>query len=265
MTLAVSAIAWDESEEAQAFAALERAQVSEIELVPHRVRDAKAYRASLAAHDLKPVSFQALLFGTKDLALFETEERREALARHLEGLCDLAGELGVRALVFGSPKNRFIPEGMTPSAARSMALEFFGRIGERARAGGTALCLEPNPAAYGANFLLTTAETLALVRELDHPGVRLNLDLGAIRMNDEPVESTLRAALPWAGHLHLSEPMLAPVGTGDASRHHDAARALRTLGHAGTISIEMARPKTEPAWSPVESAIAFTKRIYGAR
>ena len=96
---------------------------------------------------------------------------------------DLAGRLGILNLVFGSPRQRIVPEAMEPSDARNIAIETFRALGDRAVGAGTVIAIEPNPAAYGTNFLNTLEEAAAFVETVAHPGIALILDLGAMHMN----------------------------------------------------------------------------------
>jgi sugar phosphate isomerase/epimerase len=263
MKLSVSAIAWNATEESRALALLHERGVRCVEHVPAR---SEAVAGEARALELEIVAFQALLFGTSGLHLFHGDAERAALEAHLSEVCALAERLGARALIFGSPKNRFIdPSLLDRERAFAIAREFFGRAGRVAAERGCWICLEPNPAEYGCNFLTTTAETAAFVRSVDSPGIRLNLDAGALAMNDESAREVLEAHLPILGHVHVSEPRLAPVGAvaDTRSRHELLARELQRAGYRGVLSIEMLRPGDD--WEKgVSEAIGFVRETYGA-
>ena len=183
------------------------------------------------------VALQALLFGRPDLAIFGDDDVRRATLEHLTGMMDLAARLGAKPLVFGSPKNRLV--GSRPKAeAWRIAREFFAAAGARATERGVVLCIEPNPADYGCDFVRTTAEGLELVREVGSPGFRLHLDAGALTLNHEAVPETLATAAAVLCHFHASEPGLVPFGAGGAD-HVACAAALRTARYEGWVSVEM--------------------------
>ena len=59
-------------------------------------------------------------------------------------------------------------------------------------------------------------------------------------MNHENYEQTLHDALPFAGHFHISEPMLELVsGTKDNSHHEIISSTLKKVQYEGWLSIEM--------------------------
>ncbi|MDB6138178.1 MAG: hypothetical protein JWO94_1250 [Verrucomicrobiaceae bacterium] len=166
--------------------------------------------------------------------------------------------MGAGAMVFGSPKNR-MRGSLSRVEALRRAVDFFRYAGDAATAAGTVMCVEPNPAGYGGDFLLTTEEAAELVYLVDNPGVRLNLDLGELIMNQADVYRSVTDYLPLAGHFHCSEPMLAPFNI-KTEAHKQAAAALKEADYQGIVSLEMKVPAGGlPA---VHQAILDMRRIY---
>jgi D-psicose/D-tagatose/L-ribulose 3-epimerase len=265
--LAVSHLAWAPEEDAEAHALLRELGVSRIEIAPARFWSewAGASQDSLLARiadaGMSIVAFQALLFGRPDLTLFESDEARENCANFCEGLAALAGISGARALVFGSPKNRIIPEAMRQEDAWRIAMEFFRRIGAAAAACSACFCLEPNPAEYGGNFLTHMEGTVSLIREIESAGIRLQVDAGELAMNAEDVERVIGDNSHLIGHVHISQPLLSDFSQ-PWEGHARLAKSLRTSGYADTISIEMKR--SDRGLDAVREAITFARACYGA-
>ena len=265
--LAVSNIAWEPPEDDAIGVLLAREGVTGIELAPTKWRqrpyeasrdDVLAYRRQWEDRGLRVVALQALLFGRADLQLFGDDTHRAALADYLRRAIDFGSTLGAHALVFGSPKNR--ARGALPVAdAMGIAATFFREVGEHAHERGAVLCIEANPPEYGCDFVTTTAEAIALCRLTDHPGIQLNLDLGAITLGGEDPLEIVESANGLIGHVHASEPRLAEVAGG--ARHETAARALQASGYRGWVSIEM-RAGGENA-SAIERAVRAVKGAYG--
>lgn len=255
MRFAVSNIAWRPDERRAAYARLQAAGVTGLEIAPglffadsadpFAPTDAELAAATteIAAAGLAPVSMQSLLFGVEGAALFGDGPGREAFGTGIARAIDLAGRLGIPNLVLGSPKQRLRPEGMATDTAMNHARDILLPLAERARAAGTVIAMECNPADYGANFLVTPEETLAFVRHAAHPAITLNFDLGAaILTGTAPrVEHLLEEAGPTISHVHLSEPHLAPAPAGPDLAARVIA-ALRRLGYKAAVSIEMRRP-----------------------
>lgn len=244
--LAVSSIAWERSED-EAVATMLRAEGCRgVELAPTKwrdrpteasIEDAAAHRAWWEERGLRVVAFQALLFGRPDLQLFADAATRRDLLDYLRRVIDLAERFGARALVFGSPKNRARGD-MPMDEAIEIAVPFFRAAGEHAAARDTTVCIEANPPSYGCDFVTTTADAVELCRLVDHHGFRVHGDLGGITITGEDPARAIRAAAPYLGHFHVSEPDLAEIGTRGADLA-SATTALHDVGYDGWLSIEM--------------------------
>lgn len=252
MRLAVSNLAWRPEEAERAYALLAEEGVGGLEIAPTLAfpdaADPLAPDASELADFLRrtgrrglaTVSMQSLLFGRDGARLFGTEAARAEFEDGIGRAVALAGRLRIPNLVLGSPVQRRIPEGVARPDAERIARDALRRLGDRAQAAGATLALEPNPAAYGANFLVTLEEAFAFVEAVDHPAVTLNFDLGALRLDGEEhrAERLFRRCAARISHVHLSEPHLAPVPQ-DAGATDALLRRLRGAGRRGWISIEM--------------------------
>jgi sugar phosphate isomerase/epimerase len=250
--LAISNIAWRPQEREAVYAMLADTGVRGLEIAPGQAfanePDPVAPSAGAIAallretgrRNLKLVSMQSLLFGLNEARLFGAEAQRERFEVGLARAVTLAGQLAIPNLVMGSPLNRVIPQAMSRAKAEDIALGVFRRIGDLCFKVKAKLALEPNPAAYGTNFLTTIGETLTFVRRLDHPAVGVNFDIGALHMNgerDSGAEWFAKAAA-FVSHVHISEPNLAPAPR-DEAELEGLARAILAQAYEGWFSIEM--------------------------
>lgn len=271
MKLAVSNIAWSAEEDSAAFDLLRKCGIEGLEIAPPRVwpepeavspENGAAYRREMSVLGFDLVAFQSLLFGKNHLTLFGPDFGRPCLD-YLVEMGRLAACVGARVLVFGSPRNRAVPQTMTAQEAWSRAVEFFGEVGARYAELGVILGLEPNPSAYGCNFIQTVDEAASLVRAVNSPGFRLHLDAGELQMNDEAIESVVAANLDLIAHVHASEPMLDPLSAAWPG-HKRLAAALKNGGYEGWVSLEMKRPKTDSGsgLAEVERAAGLLRELY---
>lgn len=254
MTPAMSNIAWAPDERHEAYAILAEAGFGGLEIAPglffHAADEpfapsepvAAAALGEIADAGLTLVSMQSLLFGVNGAALFEGEERRAALVAGMERAIRLAGRFAIPNLVFGSPLQRCVPEGMAMARALDEAAEVFRRLGDAAMAAGTRVAIEANPAAYGTNFLNTLDEALAFVTAVGHPAIVPHLDVGAMHMNGDFAElpARLPALAPHLAHVHVSEPGLAPAPA-DPALLIPVLAGLAAAGYTRAVSIEMKR------------------------
>lgn len=268
MKLAVSNIAWAPADRDAAYAILRGAGITGLEIAPGLFfdgaadvfvpteADVEAALGAMRAAGLELVSMQSLLFGVEGAALFEGEAALERLRTGMDRAITLAGRVGIPNLVFGSPRQRNIPDGLDPLAAEALAVDAFRRFGDAAARAGTRISVEPNPAAYGTNFLNRVAQAEAFVRRVDHPAITLIVDVGALHMNGDfdTVEAVAGRAAALVSHVHISEPNLDPA----PARVDQAARVMTAMteaGYRGWFSIEMkARP--EPGLDALEASVA---------
>jgi len=243
--LAMSAIAWEPPEDDAAAAILREHGFEGVELAPTKIfprpdaatgAEVSACRRAWEGRGLRIVALQALLFGRPELTVFG--DARERTHAYLSGVARLGGRLGAGALVFGSPRNR--ARGALPAAeAWRSAVAFFRALGSAAAEAGTCLCIEPNPPRYGADFITTSEEALRLVEEVASPGFGLHLDAACALLAGENLPARLRASAHVLRHVHLSEPDLAPVGAGGSLDLPAISAALRDIGYAGWVSVEI--------------------------
>jgi sugar phosphate isomerase/epimerase len=247
---AISNIAWPQAADAEALAFIRNLGFTGVELAPGKSvpgwpeapRDLAELRRMLADHGFTVAALQAVLFGMKDVELFASPDSRERLFDHLVKVARLAGELGASACVFGAPRQRD-PGEFPPAEAEAIAIAFFTRLAPIFANEGTTLAFEANAARYGCRFVTRTSQAIDLVRRVDHPGFRVQIDTGTIFLEAEPPE-VIAAAVPWTSHMHISEPDLAPTGTTGVD-HAPVAAQLAASGYSGWVSIEM---KETPDW-----------------
>lgn len=247
LTLSVSQIAWHPFEEDTVAQLLAEIGVDFVELAPPRVF-ADTSRPQLAEalncidywnrYGISPIAFQSLLFGHPGLRIFSTSEERASAREFLERLIHVAADMGIRTLVFGSPKNRIVPTNMGRAEAETIAADFFGQLGELASELGTTVCIEPNPKQYDCNFITTAQEGRDFVNFVDSDGFKLHLDIAGMWLSGESVSSSISQCRDVLEHFHMSAPELGPVER-NGLPYAEAFESLRSTSYAKAISIEM--------------------------
>lgn len=243
----MSQIAWNADEEFLIAETLAKRGVTSIELVPPRVFSNPNNPTNEEISDcldfwgfygIKPIAFQSLLFQRPELRFFGNTEERQSTLSLLKTTIIAAGKLGIRALVFGSPRNRFVPSSLNPNDAWDIAVENFSLLGRLALENGTSLCIEPNPVEYGCNFVTTAAQGLAIVEEVDSEGFGLHLDLAGMWLSEDDIMRSIQDSCHVLRHFHLSSPNLGQVQE-NGLPYREALSALSKINYAGSISIEM--------------------------
>lgn len=269
MRLAFSNIAWDPSEDAEVAGLLSRYGVDAIDVAPGKYfpdpANAGPAEVSSVRHwwedrGVEITGLQSLLFGATGLNLFGPAKIQDAMLRHLDAVCRVAAGLGATRLVFGSPRNRD-RTGVPDDQVLTTAVPFFRRLGGVAESSGVTICLEPNPARYGANFMTDSSGAAEVVRAVDHPAIRLQLDTGALQINGEDPAKVLGASADIVGHVHASEPELVPLGDGGTD-HRAVAGALMDALPDHVVSIEMVATADEAHLLSMKRALQVAIRHY---
>lgn len=269
MRLAISNIAWDVAEDEAVAALLQGHQVNAIDIAPGKYfpQPGNATAAEMGRvkdwwdkRGIEITGMQALLFGTTGLNVFGPPESQIAMLKHLDAVCRIGAGLGAPRVVFGSPKNRD-RGGLSDAETIATAMSFFRRLGDIAGSHNVMICLEPNPTCYGANFMITSAETAQVVAQIAHPAIRMQFDTGALTINGEDPVTVLQESAGLIGHIHASEPNLVTLGDG-GTNHTRMFEALMPSLPDHLVTIEMLATKGEPHLVSIERALGVAIRHY---
>ena len=268
MKLAISNIAWDVSENDHIKDILLELNVHAIEIAPTKFWDnpLAATEASIQQHksywndsNIEIIAMQSMLFNQPNLTIFDSTEASNNTLTYLEKIIELGAALGVKAFVFGSPKNRQVGQ-LTPEKYEH-AVHFFTRLGEIALKNDTTFCIEPNPAIYNCDFINNTKEAVELIQKVNHPGFQLHLDAAALLLNEENIEEAITLAAPYLKHFHISEPYLNEIK--EAKGNHELiANSLRKIDYSNFISIEMKQIDPTSNFEIVKENLQFVKDMY---
>ncbi|BDR56489.1 sugar phosphate isomerase/epimerase family protein [Xylocopilactobacillus apis] len=237
--LAISQIAWDLKNDDEILPFLETNNYQGIELIPTKIQlenpydhveQFKKYFEKLSKYHLVVPSMQSLIYGRTE-NIFDPKDG-PILVNYLKKAISFAGQLGIKNLVFGSPKNRLLPDNYS----EDKIINIFKELGDYALENQTIFAVEANPSIYGGNFILTTKEAIDLIKKVNSQGLKLNLDLGTVIENNEDLSDILSNDLNLINHIHLSEPSLKKVLI-----HENLYSVLsqHLKDYSGFLSIEM--------------------------
>lgn len=241
MRFSISNIAWEAKDDEYILAMLPQHGVDALEIAPTRVipelpykhlDQAAAFKSELLEKTgLDICSMQSIWFRRTE-SIFGSQEEVDTLIEYTKEAILFAETVGCPNLVFGSPKNRIVPEGRSGDEA----IPFFQEIGAFAYRHGTAIALEAVPPSYGTNFLNLTSDLYAYVRKVNTPGLMMNLDCGTMLVNGEDVRD-VEKYIECINHVHISENQLA--GIEERPEHKVLVETLKRTGYNKAVSIEM--------------------------
>ncbi|MDD5461726.1 MAG: sugar phosphate isomerase/epimerase [Methylococcales bacterium] len=269
MRLSVSNIAWDVVEDEAIAGLLNRFGIDAIDIAPGKYfpdpikatdEDIARIKNWWADRGIEITGMQALLFGTTGLNMFGLPESQSAMLQRLTAVCRISAGLGARRLVFGSVKNRD-RTGLSNQEAIKIAVPFFQRLGDIAQSYRVLICLEPVSPCYGANFMITNAETAEIVQKVAHPSIRMQLDTGVLTINGEDSAAILQKYAHFIEHVHASEPQLLPLGEGGTD-HAKVAEALKRHLPDHVVCVEMMATTDERHEVSIARSLTVVGRHY---
>jgi sugar phosphate isomerase/epimerase len=184
------------------------------------------------------------VYGRDGLHLGAADPRvRSAALTRTRALVDLAAALGVPVNV-GRLRG---PSAGDPGAA-DRALDALRELADYAAARGTYLVLEPVNR-HELDLVNTTAEGIAWVRRVGHPGLRLMLDVYHVQLGDVSIPAAFARA--WAegvlAHVHVCDGNRLAPGWGHLPLR-DVLAVLLAVGYDGWVTVEcLQHPSPEQA------------------
>lgn len=187
-----------------------------------------------------------------------TEDGTRALLATAEQSIEVARQLNCPRLnLHGTGlDSKGLPVRPTPVVTGTMwltAQQTLTRIAELGRRANVVFCLENLNTAVdhpGVPFA-KAADTLALIKAIDSPHLRLNLDLYHAQIGEGNLIELVRSALPYIGEIQVADvPGRCEPGTGEIA-YPAVARALAQLGYRGIVAME--------AWASGDDALALRR------
>lgn len=221
MKLSISNIAWNIGERKKIYKLLKSKNIEGIEIAPKLfLHNHKNYikpdkemlkKNFLEIKDFKYklISMQSLFFNTEECYLFGNKQQQSNFIKHFKNIIHLAHRLKIPNLVFGSPKNKNIPDKMIKKDAINLFVKIFRILAREAKKFNIIISLESNPRIYGSNFLNDIYETHKLVKLVNRKNIKLILDTGELLVNKNiNINKIIKRTINQINHVHISEPYL---------------------------------------------------------
>jgi sugar phosphate isomerase/epimerase len=199
-----------------------------------KVRDA-AQKA-----ELEVIGIHWVLVGPEGLHISHPDEPvRQKTENYLVELVRFCADVGGKIIVFGSPAQRNVLEGMTYEQAWDGALKSFRPMCDEAAEHGVTICMEPLARSI-TNFINTAEEAVRFVRTINHPNLKIILDCFSMGDEAKPREVLLRENASYLAHVHAND--VNKLGPGMAENGVDFRKvgdALQDIGYQGYVSVEV--------------------------
>ncbi len=185
---------------------------------------------------------------------------RERTATYFCALVDFCADVGGKVMVVGSPKQRNIMPGVSPSQAADWAAETFRPAVRQAEQRGVTICFEPL-APVETNFINTAAEALKFGQRVPSPNFKIILDVKAMCSETTPIPEIIRESWPDFAHFHANDKNFKGPGFGDVDFNPIAA-ALKQVGYNGYVSVEVFKFEEGPE-AIASRSLEYMRQVFG--
>ncbi|MEI0565108.1 TIM barrel protein [Brachyspira pulli] len=219
MKLCISALAWNIDNKNNVYNFLSKKGIKFIEIAPFKISNLGLYdeynnyiklKKEWEDFGLQAVAMQSIHFGLNKCSLFYSKMERKKLYEYTLKALEVSSTLGIKHVLFGSPKLRIVPESMSNDEANDIALEFFTKLNDVAIQNNIVIGIEPNSKSYGTNFLTNTKDTFEFIKKINLKNIKINLDLSTIILENENISQSIDLvnSLGYNFHCHISIPNL---------------------------------------------------------
>jgi sugar phosphate isomerase/epimerase len=198
----------------------------------------RAIRDACRSKALDVIGIHWVLVGPEGMHINSPDaEVRHRTANYLAELVHFCADIGGKLVVFGSPKQRYVAEGIPYEEAFDYAVESFTQVLPVCEERDVTICMEPLTP-LETNFCTTARETQRLVERVGHPRFRLMLDTKAMAVEPEGRPATIRRYGRSLAHYHANDDNLNGPGWGDVD-FGPIFETLRGVGFDGYVSVEV--------------------------
>ena len=206
----------------------------------------KETRQIIEDNGLETVGLHWLFAGPEGLHITTNDKKIWGRTRdYLSCLLDLCKDLGGKVLVLGSPKQRNLQDDQTYEQAKKRAADLLESILDKANELNLTICIEPlSP--VETDFINTVAQGLEFVRQINHPNLKIHLDVKAMCSESIPVPDIIRSVREEEiGHFHVNDPNLYGPGMGDLD-YTPIVEAIDDIGWDKWLSVEVFKYDPDP-------------------
>lgn len=190
-------------------------------------------------HGVQIIGLHWLLAKTEGLHLTTSNvDVRKATADYVIELGHACADLGGDLMVFGSPFQRNLEEGMSREQAYANAAEIFSTALPAFASRGVRICMEPLTSKE-TDFVNTCADACELIDMVNQPNFCLHQDVKAmLGAENEPLPSVIEQFADRVGHFHVNDTNLLGPGMGETD-YVPIIEALLRTGYDGWVSVEV--------------------------
>jgi D-psicose/D-tagatose/L-ribulose 3-epimerase len=159
------------------------------------------FKAQVLASPIRCKAFRSLI---RKLKVVGENVQGDAVRSYMDGTLGRCRQLGAEVVVWGSSSSRNVPAGFSRDRAWRQIQDFLRYTGDIARRHDIVIGIE-HLRRQESNIINTVGDALRLVREVDHPNVKMIVDFYHLRKENEDPQVMWEARAEIV-HLHFANP-----------------------------------------------------------
>ncbi|MCM8806970.1 MAG: sugar phosphate isomerase/epimerase [Candidatus Omnitrophica bacterium] len=187
---------------------------------------------------IKIIGTHWLLVKPEGLSISSPDKNlRKKTSEYLSALVEFTSKIGGEIMVFGSPKQRKINEGQTYNEVKNYLKEVIMPVLEKCEEKNIYFCIEPL-ARSETNFINKAEEAIEIIEEINHPYLKLHLDVKAMSDEEKPIPEIIEMGAKYLKHFHVNDKNLLGPGFGEID-YKPIIEKLKKIGYNGWLSVEV--------------------------
>lgn len=205
-------------------------------LSPRNVSDQQFQTHLQTIRKLKVPLFACNLFIPGDLKVVGPNINEAAVLHYVEIVLQRAHAANLKMIIWGSGGSRSVPDGFDHAKAKEQFIAIAKKIARLATKYKIGVAIE-NLNSTECNFITTVKENLEIVQAVDHPNIRMCVDVYHMLKESEAPEIMVKAK-KYIAYCEVAEKeKRTPPGV-EGDDFTPYLLALKTIGYSGKIVIE---------------------------
>lgn len=173
--------------------------------------------------------FRSDIYSVQSILYNSTIQIFDEPNKFVDIVANITNTIHPKIIILGSPKNR-LWNGQDDNA-------LFSRVGYALENTSSLLCVEHNSKLYGGNWMTTFRDVYNFVKTINHPNIKVNLDIGNLIMENEVIDYEID--ISYIGHIQVSLPYLGKWDNTFSDHIYTTLNHVKNLGYNKKISFEM--------------------------
>jgi sugar phosphate isomerase/epimerase len=236
MSLAVSNLAWEISEDLKVFEELKKLGINQIEGVLTKLGSWSKinddvihnFKSHLTENELEIKSIQSIFYGVDISTLDDTKK----VINHIENLLRYSKILDLNLMVLGSPSLRVLNDYSYGQLKKTLT-----EIDNVLMGSDVEISIEPNARIYGGQYFFRLGEIIEFLNQCKFTNIKTMIDTHNLIMEGDDPCILFREYSKHINHIHISEPNLSALFNFEL--HNKFSEVLRDMSYDKTITLEM--------------------------